>query len=95
MSRIYCYTTAGIAARGQSWKVTGEVEDKDHDLMAVVQEAMKETFGKLTQGKAIYGQPGVGCQGPYSVIRFSVELKPADLTPEVSRRIRGLGNSIY
>lgn len=34
---------------------------------------MKDTFEQLTQGRAIYGQPGVGCRGPYAIKRVLIE----------------------
>jgi hypothetical protein len=34
---------------------------------------MKRAFITLTTGRAVYGQPGVGCKGPYSTKMMMIE----------------------
>jgi hypothetical protein len=35
-------------------------------------ESQKDSFLKVTQGKAVFGSPGVGCNGPYTVVSFKL-----------------------
>jgi hypothetical protein len=35
--------------------------------------AMEETFRQLTNGRAVYGEPGVGCRGPYGIRSLLIE----------------------
>ena len=73
---IYAYEISGTAAKGQSWSTTGVVEtQKQGDFMLLPTMAMKEAFWQLTQGQAVYGQPGKGCIGPYGVTRMLIEEK--------------------
>lgn len=75
MIRHYNYFIAGTAAHGQTWHASGTVADVQNDIPSVVNEAMRQTFLKLTNGKAVFGQPGVGCQGPYSINMVMLERK--------------------
>lgn len=70
MIKRYHFQMQGTAAQGQTWAVSGDIEAEWHDVLDV---SMKHTFGKLTQGKAVYGKPGVGCRGPYNITLFKVE----------------------
>jgi hypothetical protein len=70
----YRYTIDGIAADGQTWSTRGSVAtDSPGAFPAIVEEAMQQSFLQLTQGKAQYGRPGVGCRGPYRITRLLVE----------------------
>lgn len=44
-------------------------------------DAMRASFDQLTNGEAVYGQPGLGCEGPYTVTRMLIEEKADDLAP--------------
>jgi hypothetical protein len=70
MNKAYRYTVEGSGAAGQTFKTEGVVEAEFHDLFNTV---MIDTFNQLTKGRAIYGKPGVGCQGPYDMHRVVVE----------------------
>jgi hypothetical protein len=35
--------------------------------------AMNQTFSQLTNGKAVYGKPGIGCHGPYDIHSVLIE----------------------
>jgi hypothetical protein len=35
---------------------------------------MRDPFHTITQGKAVFGQPGRGCNGPYEIRRVLIEL---------------------
>ena len=63
------YTAEGIAAGGQTWKTEGAV---DAVFPLCFEAAMRHSFQQLTSGKAIYGQPGAGCRGPYKISRFEL-----------------------
>lgn len=68
------YTIHGTAAREQTWECTGVISDcdwSDHNLMI---RAMTDAFYQLTDGKAVFGKPGVGCQGPYELSRVELIL---------------------
>jgi len=69
--RTYSYTVEGEAADGQTWKVTGIARAAQGDFLSLPDKAAKETFERLTKGRAEYGKPGVGCKGPY---RFTMLL---------------------
>jgi hypothetical protein len=66
----YAYQIEGSAAGGQTWRTTGEVEAAPWEFSAALQAALKSSFEQLTQGRAVYGQPGKSCDGPYSITRF-------------------------
>jgi len=73
----YTYIIDGTAADGQTWTTTGSVETaSEGQFPATVQLAMADSFQQLTQGKAVYGQPGVGCRGPYHIARLLIERQP-------------------
>lgn len=73
MHTIYRYRLCGTASDGQTWKVSGAIELSPGNFAAAFDEAMHDGFQQLTQGKAIYGKPGVGCRGPYKVTHFSID----------------------
>lgn len=70
MNRQYQYTVVGSAADNQTWMVKGEILCEFHEAF---DKAMRDCFQQLTQGKAIFGKPGLGCNGPYEVSYFGVQ----------------------
>jgi hypothetical protein len=79
MTGCYSYTVRGRAAGGQTWTVSAAVTTaQEGDFPHAMLEALRETFHLLTQGKAVYGQPGVGCHGPYTIDRFEIVREEAD-----------------
>ncbi len=66
----YLYDIAGTGANNQTWRTTGTVEHDD--FQKALQRAQMVSFVQLTNGKAEYGQPGVGCNGPYTIVTFLV-----------------------
>jgi hypothetical protein len=74
----YSWQVCGTASQGQTWEATGTAEtEKLGDFMMVPDRAMRDAFTQLTQGKAVYGKPGVGCSGPYRVTRLLIEEEKA------------------
>lgn len=72
----YRYRMEGVASGEQTWKTEGEVSiDELGDFPSVLQKAVVQSFNTLTRGRAVYGQPGVGCSGPYGITRCVIELK--------------------
>jgi hypothetical protein len=69
----YRFEILGTAAGGQTWETSGKIDDADNDLPAVFDDAMRLSFAQLTNGKAIFGKPGVGCSGPYKIRRIVIE----------------------
>lgn len=70
----YKFEIEGTGANDQTWITMGTVACEFHD---VFDSAMEETFQQLTDGKAVYGKPGVGCRGPYKIDRVAiVKVKP-------------------
>lgn len=70
----YTYEIEGSGADGNAWKTTGEVSGTP-DPISALETAMYQTFEALTNGKAVYGKPGVGCSGPYTIRRVVMEKK--------------------
>jgi len=66
----YSFKIEGSAADGQSWSASGNIYCEFGNAFNV---AMAQTFDQLTNGKAIYGKPGVGCRGPYDIHRVTIE----------------------
>jgi hypothetical protein len=76
----YKWTVEGTAARmigdgaeGQTWTTTGEIETGALEFHNALTQVMRQSFQQLTKGNAIFGQPGVGCRGPYAITRYALE----------------------
>jgi hypothetical protein len=68
---------AGTAAGDQIWTTTGVVEiDGMGNFPEVPKLAQRDSFLQLTQGKAVYAKPGIGCRGPYTIIKMLIERLP-------------------
>jgi hypothetical protein len=63
------YSIDGTAADGQTWTTKGRISA---EYPQVFSDAMAQSFQQLTQGKAVFGKPGVGCKGPYKINRFEL-----------------------
>ena len=74
----YRYEISGTAARDQTWTTAGVSKDVTPGAFRTVfEDAILQTYQMLTEGKAIYGQPGAGCQGPYTFTRLLIEMRNA------------------
>lgn len=71
------YDISGRAAGDQTWQTTGMVTvDDPGQFRRALDLAQQEAFMQLTKGRAVFGQPGVGCRGPYLITRFLLEVAP-------------------
>lgn len=70
----YKYAVSGTGAGEQTWQIDGQIQAEAGNLPSVFDQAMRETFGALTSHKAVFGQPGVGCSGPYRITRLLIEM---------------------
>jgi len=71
--KTYSYQMTGTAAAGQTWRTAGTIELSNAEFSNASAVALLDSFQQLTKGKAVYGKPGVGCEGPYSVTRLLIE----------------------
>jgi hypothetical protein len=70
MQKNYNFQIEGSSANSQTWITSGKVYCEFADAF---NRAMSETFEQLTNGKAIFGNPGIGCRGPYDIHRVIIE----------------------
>jgi hypothetical protein len=69
----YSYEVAGRSAEGQHWKVSGDINtDKPGDFAYLPAKVLATAFQRITKGEAVYGLPGVACNGPYSIDRLLI-----------------------
>lgn len=70
----YTYVINGTAAEGQTWVTSGLIEIEElGNFPDVPMLALKDSFLKLTHGNAVFGNPGLGCNGPYTITRMLIE----------------------
>ena len=70
----YFYKAEGEAADGQTWITSGNVfTEQEGNFHEVPMMAMEDSFLQLTKGKAVFGFPGLGCRGPYKIMRLLLE----------------------
>lgn len=84
----YYYEIGGSAAEGQTWEAKGAVGvASEGDFIGAVASAVASSFKQLTEGKAVYGKPGVGCRGPYKVNALVlVRMEPGDVVPKETKQ---------
>lgn len=70
MVRRWSFHVKGTAAGGVPWSCSGEIDAEPAELWNRV---MIHSFHELTEGRAIYGKPGVACKGPYEITSLHVE----------------------
>jgi len=76
--RTYRYQIDGTAAQGQSWKTVGYMTDRANDLANCFDLMMRDSFIQLTHGRAVYGKPGLACNGPYEILSILIQLEKRD-----------------
>jgi hypothetical protein len=73
---VYEYKMEGKAADDQTWLVVGELSVIGRgNFNDTMDHVMMEGFKQLTNGKAVFGQPGVGCVGPYHITKLLIEVR--------------------
>lgn len=71
MKKLWRFSVSGQGSEGNVFDATGVTPPCElHEAFDVI---MKDAFHQLTQGKAVFGHPGVGCKGPYRIRRFYFE----------------------
>jgi hypothetical protein len=70
MKKPFRFTISGSGSGGATFQASGELHCEFHDTF---EQAMMEAFRQLTNGKAVYGNPGLGCNGPYDIRRVVIE----------------------
>ena len=73
---IWSYTISGLAGGGQTWETSGTVVN---DAVNAFSDALEESFRQLTNGKAIFGKPGLGCHGPYTILKVTFQKIQKDI----------------
>jgi hypothetical protein len=66
--------TIDVTGSNNTYTATGDIDGSPGDFIGVCERAMCECFQQLTSGRAIFGKPGVGCQGSYQLTRFTIEI---------------------
>lgn len=82
----YKFKIEGIDANNNTWTTTGTVTG---DFMECLTEACRQSFLCLTQGKAVFGSPGVGCRGPYKITNYELKALSTKSYIGVAQGLRG------
>jgi len=68
------YEVKGTAADDNTWEVTGQLDVLAiHDFFHICNMVGRDVFMRITEGRAVFGQPGTSCRGPYQITKFSWE----------------------
>lgn len=70
MRKQWRFRISGSGAEGATFEASGSLLC---DFGESFDQAMQETFRQLTNGRAVYGSPGVGCRGPYDIRNVTIE----------------------
>ena len=74
---IYVWALTGTDGNGNRWETSGEVDKAVfHDAL---DDAQRLSFHQLVQGKAKFGNPGVGCSGSYRIDSLTINRKEEEL----------------
>lgn len=71
----YRYKMSGTTADDQSWETSGIIYSASSNFPALSEIALRESFMALTEGRAVFGKPGVGCRGPYRIKNLTLDLE--------------------
>lgn len=71
VQKHYKYKVEGTDAEGNGWTCEGVFSNSTMNVTI----PMQLTFQQLTDGRAVFGEPGKGCKGPYNIHKFNVELR--------------------
>ena len=70
MRKSWKYHVEGVGAEGATFECKGTTLCEFQHTFTV---AMEDAFHQLTNGRAVYGSPGVGCRGPYDIRKITIE----------------------
>jgi hypothetical protein len=70
INKIYRFEVKGVSSNDQTWTTKGYVTC---DFNNSFDQAMRASFEQLTNGKAVFGRPGIECQGPYDILSVAIE----------------------
>lgn len=72
MIETYRYKYEGLTGSGNTWATEGTIEG-DIAEVTIHRETMRASFQQLVNGRAVFGVPGAGCRGPYTITRYTLE----------------------
>ena len=77
--KTFSYLVAGTDGAGNDYTIEGTVTSSFPLLSPELNDAVgRDSFLKLTQGKAVFGRPGEGgCRGPYKITRVEIKVAGA------------------
>jgi hypothetical protein len=77
--KTFAYKVEGTDGNRNPYTVEGTVTSSFPLLSPELNnEVGRDSFQKLTQGKAVFGRPGEGgCRGPYTIDRLVIEVVKA------------------
>lgn len=75
-TKTYRYFVDGSDVNGEAFQITGYVDAVAGDVWTKVPEVIgSEVFIQLTNGKAVFGKPGLTCKGPYTIDTITIKLR--------------------
>jgi len=76
MPQRFRYTISGTGRNETNWSTEGTVTvENQGQFTEALRLAQHQSFQRLTEGTADYGQPGP-CGGPYRIEKFLLVLEP-------------------
>lgn len=83
----YHFEINGFARGGQTYSTSGDIAtERAGDFALATSEALRRSFDQLTDGTAVYGNPGT-CQGPYTICELRLTLMPDSIMSAIVRQI--------
>lgn len=74
LSISYVAKVSGTDANGEAWSVESRLDVIEPiDWARLYAAAIDGAFKTLTNGRAVYGKPGVSCRGPYRIAALHIE----------------------
>jgi hypothetical protein len=71
---MFTFHVTGIDGNRQKWSFEGRTSDSGiGGFVAMTDVVMEKVFLALTEGRALYGKPGVACSGPYQIRTLRIE----------------------
>lgn len=80
MKNTYKFEIHGKTGNGNTYTTTGEVSGNlGIEYIEMMYSVFLQSFQQLTGGKAVFGNPGIGCQGPYSITHLFLSMPGAPI----------------